>query len=70
MLCSTLPNGTPAWPPSQDPKSDPAGAMQLGHAALCTSGRQCEGTVTSEALDDVVADFIGFAAGVLAEARS
>jgi hypothetical protein len=65
---STLPGGGYAWPKALDPTTGPKGTLQLGYAALCTAGKQCEGNITDAALDGVVSDFIRFAAGVLAGA--
>jgi hypothetical protein len=64
-------SGAVSWPPSKDPQTGPAGSAQIGYAALCSmsgEGGECGGAMTTAALDAVVASFVAFAAGVLADA--
>jgi hypothetical protein len=66
---ANAPNGSVNWPPSSDPQSGVAGATQIGYAALCTPAfTNCSGAVTVAALDESIASFVAFAAGVLADA--
>ena len=61
------PDGSLNWPPAADP-ADVALSAQIGFAAVCTMNIACGGPMTQAALDATVADFVGFAGGVLASA--